>query len=211
MGSNQRLREEVENGRDQLKATVKGVQPEIAQSVLLAVLESRSPETYDHAQRVAQSAAALARTMRLAPIEIRDVRAAALLHEIGKIAIPPRLFTRAGALTDHEVSVVQQYISIAVDVLSDVPTLATVAPLVGGVCERYDGTGYPAGLAGDNIPLGARIIAAADLYDGLTARRPYNDPMSHDDANAELVKSAGSHLDPDVVRGWLEMVEGRRC
>jgi putative two-component system response regulator len=210
-GGNQRLKEEVDNGREQLKATVKGVQPEIAQSVLLAILESRSPETYDHAQRVAQSAAALARTMRLAPIEIRDVRAAALLHEIGKIAIPPRLFARAGGLTDYEVSIVQQHVSIAVEVLSDVSTLATVAPLVAGVSERFDGTGYPAGLTGPHIPLGGRIIAAADLYDALTARRPFNDPVSHDDANAEMVKSAGSHLDPDVVRGWLEMVEARRC
>jgi response regulator RpfG family c-di-GMP phosphodiesterase len=210
-GSNQRLREEVDHGRAQLKATVAGVQPEIAQSMLLAVLESRSPETYDHAQRVAQSSAALARTMCLAPIEIRDVRSAALLHEIGKMAIPARLFTRAGGLSDYEISVIQQHVSIAVDLLSQVPTLATVAPLVAGVSERYDGTGYPAAVAGERIPLGGRIIAAADLYDSLTARRPFNDPMSHDDANAELVKSAGSHLDPDVVRSWLQMVEARRC
>jgi len=210
-GINQRLREEVEHGREQLKATVKGVQPEIAQSVLLAVLESRSPETYDHAQRVAQSAAALARTMRLAPIEIRDIRVAALLHDIGKIAIPPRLFGRGGGLTDYELSVVQQHVTIGAELLADVPTLETVAPIVAAVQERYDGTGYPSGLVADRIPIGGRIIAVADMYDALTARRAYNDPMSHDDANAELVKSAGSHLDPDVVRGWMEMVEGRRC
>ena len=210
-GGNQRLREDVEQGRTQLKATVSGVEPEIAQSVLLALLESRSPETYDHVQRVARSSAALARAMQLAPIEIRDVRAAALLHEIGKMAIPPRLFTRAGALSDYEVSVIQQHVPIAVDVLSEVSTLATVAPLVAAVSERYDGTGYPSGLAGDKIPLGGRIIAAADCYDALTARRPFNDPVSHDDANAELVKSAGSQLDPDVVRSWLQMVENRQC
>ena len=210
-GTNHRLREEVEQGRDQLKVTLAGVQPEIAQSVLLAMLESRSPESYDHVQRVARSSAALARTMRLAPIEIRDVRTAALLHEIGKMAIPARLFTRAGALTDSEISIVQQHVSIAVELLSDVPTLATLAPIVAAVSERYDGTGYPAGVRGEKIPLGGRIIAAADLYDGLTARRPFNDPMSHDAANAELVRSAGSQLDPDVVRSWLEMVEERRC
>jgi response regulator RpfG family c-di-GMP phosphodiesterase len=148
--------------------------------------------------------------MRLAPIEIRDVRAAALLHEIGKIAIPPRLLSGAGALTDYELSTVQQYVSIGSEVLSEVSTLATVAPLVAATQERYDGTGYPAALSGERIPLGARIIAVADTYDVLTARRPFSDPMSHDDANAELVKSAGSHLDPDVVRGWMEMVEDRR-
>jgi response regulator RpfG family c-di-GMP phosphodiesterase len=209
-GRDARLREEVEHGREQLRGTLKGVQPEIAQSVLLAVMESRFPDIHDHVQRVAQSSAALARTMRLAPIEIRDVRAAALLHEIGKIALPPRLLSRAGALTDYELSVVQQYVSIGSDVLSDVPTLAPIAPLVAGTQERYDGTGYPAGLSGERIPLGARIITVADTYDALTARRPFGDPMSHDDANAELVRSAGSHLDPDVVRAWMEMVEARR-
>jgi HD-GYP domain-containing protein (c-di-GMP phosphodiesterase class II) len=201
----------VDRGREQLKATVAGVQPEIVQSVLVAMLESRLPETYDHAQRVAQSSAALAREMRLAPIEIRDVRAAALLHEIGRVAIPQRLFARGTALTDDEVSIVQEHVSIAVDVLSDVPTLATIVPLVGAVSERYDGTGMPAGLAGDRIPLGGRIIAAADSYDALTSRRPFNNPLSSDDANAELVRAAGTHLDPDVVRAWLQMVEARRC
>jgi putative two-component system response regulator len=210
-GRGQRLRDEVDQGRAQLRATMKDVQPEIAQSVLLAILESRSPETYDHAQRVAQSSAALARTLQLAPIQIRDVRAAALLHDIGKIAIPPKLLGRAGPLTDDEIFVLQRHITIGAELLEGIPTLAPLAPLVAATHERYDGAGYPAGLAADAIPLGARIIAVADAYDALTARRPYNDPMSHDDANAELVRSAGSHLDPDVVRGWMEMVEARRC
>ena len=210
-GQNQRLRQEVAQARDQLKATMKDVQPEIAQSVLLAILESRSPETHDHAHRVAQSSAALARTLRMAPVDIRDVRAAALLHDIGKIAIPPRLLGHGGALTDEELSVVQQHVSIGAEVLADVPSLTPVAPLVAATHERYDGLGYPAGLEGDRIPLGARIIAVADVYDALTARRPYNEPMSHDQANAELVRSSGSHLDPDVVRAWMELVEGRLC
>jgi putative two-component system response regulator len=210
-GRGERLREEIDRGRDQLKATMKDVQPEIAQSVLLAILESRSPDTYDHAQRVAQSSAALARTMRLAPIDIRDVRAAALLHDIGKIAIPARLLGRAGPLNDEEMDALKRHVSIGANVLADISTLASVAPLVGATHERYDGDGYPAGLMGDRIPLGARIIAVADVYDALTARRPYNDPMSHDDANAELVRSSGSHLDPDVVRSWMEMVEARQC
>jgi HD-GYP domain-containing protein (c-di-GMP phosphodiesterase class II) len=179
--------------------------------MLLAILESRSPETYDHVHRVAQSSAALGRSLRLAPIEIRDVRAAALLHDIGKLAIPPRLLGRAGPLTDEEITVVQRHASIGEEVLAAVPTLVSVAPLVGATHERYDGTGYPRRLAADGIPLGARIIAVADAYDALTARRPYHDPMSHDDASAELVRSSGTQLDPDVVRGWMEMVEARPC
>jgi response regulator RpfG family c-di-GMP phosphodiesterase len=178
---------------------------------VLAMLESRMPDTHGHVQRVARSSAALARIMRLAPIEIRDIRTAALLHEIGKMAIPARLFSGAGALSDYEISVLQQHVSIAVDVMSDVPTLATLAATVAAVPERYDGAGYPSALSGNKIPVGGRIIAAADLYDGLTARRPFNDPMSHDSANAEMLKLAGSHLDPDVVRAWLELMEERRC
>jgi len=210
-GRDQRLREEVEHGREQLRTTMKSVQPEIAQSVLLAILESRSPDTYDHAQRVAQSSVALARTLKLAPIDIRDVRAAALLHDIGKIAIPPRLLGRAGPLSDDEIAVVHRHVTIGAEVLTEIPTLAGVAPLVAATHERYDGDGYPAGLFGDAIPLGARIIAVADVYDALTARRSYSEPLSHDDANAELIRSSGSHLDPDVVRGWMEMVEARPC
>ena len=101
--------------------------------------------------------------------------------------------------------------SIAAEVLTQVSSLAAFAPLVAATHERYDGSGYPAGLAGPDIPLGARIIAVADVYDLLTTPRPYHDAVSHDEANAELVRSAGSHLDPDVVRFWMQMLEMLRC
>jgi putative two-component system response regulator len=203
-----RLHQEVEQGKEQLRATIARVEPEVAQSVLLALLESRSPDTYDHVNRVARSAASLARSMRLAPIEIRDVRSAALLHDIGKIAIP---LTQPGPLSDDEIACVRKHVSVAAELLAGVPTLASVAPIVGAAHERYDGTGYPASLAGPDIPLGARIIAVADLYDALTAPRPYQDPVSHEEASVELVRSSGSQLDPDVVRFWMEMVETLRC
>jgi putative nucleotidyltransferase with HDIG domain len=206
-----RLSHEVELGKEQLRATIARVEPDIAQSVLLALLESRSPETYDHVNRVARSSAALARSMRLAPIEIRDVRAAALLHDIGKIAIPPRLLAQSGPLTNEEIAALRRHVSIGAEVIGEIPTLKGVAPLIVATHEKFDGTGYPAGLIGVNIPLGARIIAVADVYDALTAQRPYSDPVSHDEANAELVRSSGSHLDPDVVRFWMEMIETLRC
>lgn len=206
-----RLQQEVEHGKEQLRATIARVEPEIAQSVLLALLEQRSPDTYDHVNRVARSSASLARSMRLAPIEIRDVRAAALLHDIGKIAIPPRLLGQAGPLTDDEINCLRRHVSVGAEVLAEIPTLAPMAPIVAATHERFDGSGYPAGTIGVDIPLGARIIAVADVYDALTAQRPYHDPVSHDEANAELVRSSGSHLDPDVVRFWMEMVETQRC
>ena len=206
-----RLNHEIEQGREQLRAAIARVEPEIAQSVLLALLESRSPETYDHVNRVARSSAALARSMRLAPVEIRDVRSAALLHDIGKIAIPPRLLGQSGPLTNEEITCLRRHVTVGAEVLAEIPTLAPVAPIVAATHEKYDGTGYPKSLAGVDIPLGARIIAVADVYDALTAQRPYSDPVSHDEANAELVRSSGSHLDPDVVRLWMEMIETLRC
>jgi putative nucleotidyltransferase with HDIG domain len=161
--------------------------------------------------RVARSAAALARTMRLAPVEIRDVRSAALLHDIGKVAVPPRLLAMPGPLSDDEIACLRKHVSVGAEVLAEIPTLASVAPIVRATHERFDGSGYPEGLVGVDIPLGARIIAVADAYDALTAQRPYNDPVSHDEANTELVRSSGSHLDPDVVRFWMEMIEMVRC
>jgi putative two-component system response regulator len=206
-----RLHQEVEQGRARLRAAIGRVDPDVVQSVLIALLESRSPETYDHANRVARSAAALARSMRLAPVEIRDVRSAALLHDVGKLAMPPRLLSHAGPLTDEEIACVRRHVTVGAEVMAEIPPLAPIAAIVAATHERYDGTGYPAGLSGADIPLGARIIAVADLHDALTARRSYADPVSHDEANAELVRSSGSHLDPDVVRFWMEMVELLRC
>ena len=107
-----RLHQEADKGRDQLKATIARVEPDIAQSVLLALLESRSPATYDHVNRVARSSAALARSMRLAPVEIRDVRSAALLNDIGKIALPPRLLAQSGPLSNEEIGCLRRHVSI---------------------------------------------------------------------------------------------------
>jgi putative two-component system response regulator len=142
--------------------------------------------------------------MRLAPVET-------LLHDIGKIAVPPRLLAQSGPLTSEEITCLRRHVTVGAEVLAEIPTLAPVAPIVAATHEKYDGTGYPKSLMGVDIPLGARIIAVADVYDALTAQRPYSDPISHDEANAELVRSSGSHLDPDVVRFWMEMIETLRC
>ncbi|MBI4263333.1 MAG: HD domain-containing protein [Acidobacteria bacterium] len=209
--SSHRLTEEVAAGREHLKATIRRVDPESVPAVLLAVLEARSPETHDHSNRVSKSAAALAGTYNLPPIDILSVKRAALLHDIGKIAIPDRLLAETGPLGDADLALLRSHVSIGAEVLASVPALAPIAGIIGATHERYDGTGYPAGLAADDIPLPARIISVADAYDAMTSVRCYSDPVSHDDANAELVRSAGSHFDPDVVRAWLQMTELRRC
>lgn len=202
---------EVADQRSRLQETVRTVDADAAQSVLLAILEARTPDTHDHSQRVAVSAVQLAQRLGLDRADVRAVERAALLHDIGKIAIPPRLLSRAVSLTEDDIRTLQQHVTIGAEVLMAVPTLAGSAPVVVATHERFDGTGYPAGLVGEEIPLAARIIAVADTFDALTEVRSYRDPVSRDQANAELVRVAGTHLDPLVVRAWLGVSEAVRC
>jgi response regulator RpfG family c-di-GMP phosphodiesterase len=153
----------------------------------------------------------LAGRCHLAPIEALAVKRAALLHDVGKIAIPERLLADGGPLTDADLALLRSHVSIGAEVLASVPALEALAPIVAATHERFDGTGYPRGLSGDAIPIGARIISVVDAYDAMTSARCYSDPVSHDEANAELVRSAGSQFDPNVVRAWLQLTELRRC
>ena len=205
-----RLQEEVAFGRDHLRQTIRKVDPETVPAVLLAVLEARSVETHDHSQRVAKSAVALARALNLSPEDIQTVKRAALLHDIGKIALPERLLSTA-PLTDAALKVLRTHVTIASEVLSTVPALAPAAAIVAASQEWFDGGGYPAGLQGDAIPVGARILKVADAYDGMVSAPAYHDPKSHDEASMELVRGSGSQFDPDVIRVWMRETETARC
>jgi response regulator RpfG family c-di-GMP phosphodiesterase len=174
---------------------------------LLAALESWQPHAAAHGRRVARWAGALARALRLSPGEIADVEGAALLHDIGKLALPGGLLDSPEPLGDAEVAVVRGHVAAGYGIVSAVPSLRPAARLLLAVHERWDGEGYPAGLSGRDIPLGARIVAVADAFDALSAPCVWRDPLSRDDASAEIVRSAGAQFDPDVVRAWLRTVE----
>jgi response regulator RpfG family c-di-GMP phosphodiesterase len=116
-----------------------------------------------------------------------------------------------GAQGELHATLRRQHVRIGFDILSVVPHLRAAAALVIAVNERWDGYGYPAGLRGREIPIGARIVAIADAYDVLTANHPYREGLSRDEANAEIVRSAGTYFDPDIVRAWLRASDRLEC
>ena len=208
----ERFEREVERRRRELAETF--MRLEVASTAtldaLLATLERCSPETYVHAQRVARVAVVLARVLGLPPEVVTDVERGALLHDIGKVAMPGAIINKPGPLSESEAAVVWSHPQVGHDIVSVVPALRPAAEIVLASHERYDGKGYPRGLAGDAIPIGARIAAVADVFDVLTSPRSYRDPVSADVACAELSRCAGSQFDPDVVRAWLGHVSANQ-
>ena len=178
---------------------------------LLEVLYAGMPQVLAHARRVACGAVALAETLGLGEAAIGHLHRAALAHDIGKKAVPDAVLAKSGPLCNEEIVMIQTHATIGYEVLSASPFLQPAAEIVLASQERFDGTGYPAGLRGTAIPLGARILAVADAFDALTSARVHRDPLSHDDANVELVRGAGSHFDPEIVRAWLMTSERTTC
>jgi len=172
---------------------------------LAKTLEARDPYTGNHSQRMTDLAEALGRKLGLTDDEIKAIRWAALLHDIGKIAIPDDILRRPGPLTKEEWVVVRKHPEIGAEILMMVPDLANVAELVKRHHERINGTGYPSGMKGDEIPLGSRILAVLDAYCAMTDGRAYRPARSQEDAQVELARCAGSEFDPLVVNAFLSL------
>ena len=175
---------------------------------LLEALAPGIPELFTHASRVAAHAVALATEWGLPVRDVQQIEMAALLHDVGKLAVPDLLLERPGPLTDEEISVVRTHPRIGAHIVRRIG-LEHVADIVLGAHERFDGRGYPDGLAGYAIPIGARIVAIADVFDALTSSRVYRDPVSRAAAAAEIAQAAGSQFDPDLVRAWLRTMDAR--
>ena len=173
---------------------------------VMAVLRSLTPghpELVLHGRRVATQAVQLAVAWGLPQRGIRDVELAALLHDIGKLAMPDVLMQRSGPLTDAEIALVRTHPRIGSDIVRRIG-LPRAAEILRSAHERFDGRGYPDGLAGHAIPIGARIVAIVDVYDALTSARVYLDPVSASTAAVEIAQSGGSQFDPDLVRAWVQ-------
>lgn len=157
-----------------------------------------------HTQKVSQYCESIATAMRFNKKEMRDIKNAAALHDIGKIMVPPHILNKPGKLTAEEFGMIKRHPEIGYQMLKSVDEYVTLAEYVLYHHERYDGTGYPAGLAGENIPLYSRIIAVADAYEAMTALRPYQKTKDKGEAVAELLRCAGAQFDPDIVKVFIE-------
>ena len=177
-----------------------------AADALAAVIESWSATAGAHSDAVAALAARLSRELGGNAVQQRLVYLAGRVHDIGKIGVDPVTLEKSGALNADEWQAIRRHPVISADIVGRVPQLADVADVVRGHHERYDGAGYPDGLAGSAIPLEARILAVADAFDAMTRGRPYEEATSNAIARAELRRCAGSQFDPQVVDA-LERLE----
>ncbi|HWF32587.1 MAG TPA: HD domain-containing phosphohydrolase [Solirubrobacteraceae bacterium] len=178
------------------------------QSVLMQLLTEREPSLHDHVCDVGALATQIGRRMGLDYEQLDELRRAAELHDLGKLAVPDRILNKPGPLNESEWRLMRQHTIIGERILNAAPALRPVGRLVRSSHERWDGDGYPDGLAGTAIPLGSRIIAACDAYDAIVSVRSYDAARSSAEALAELRRSAGSQFDPDVVELLCAYVEG---
>jgi two-component system, cell cycle response regulator len=178
-----------------------------ALDAVLNRLHATRPALLAHARRVAVYAAATAGELRLPRLACLQVERAALLHDVGKLALPDTLRAAGGPFTSEELMLVRSHSTIGAELVHGVPYLRMAAPLVLNTHERFGGGGHPAGIAGAAIPLGARIIAVADAWDAFAGAPDERDERTRGCANVELVRHAGPHFDPAVVRAWLRVSE----
>jgi diguanylate cyclase (GGDEF)-like protein/PAS domain S-box-containing protein/putative nucleotidyltransferase with HDIG domain len=171
--------------------------------MLLAMLDARERATGEHSRRVAKVAAVLAEALALPPEQVETVAQGALLHDIGKIAIPESILLKPGPLTARERLIVRRHPRAGYDILKANPEFKSIAEIVLSHQERFDGTGYPRGLKGRQICPGARIFAAADAYDAIRAGRSYAPARSAAEALAEIRRCRGTQFDPAVVDGLV--------
>jgi putative two-component system response regulator len=189
-----------------------GLEP--AEAVIFALartVEAKDAYTEGHLRRLERYAEAIGRRMCLEGATLIALRYGALLHDVGKVGVDEMIIRKGGPLTPAEYGVMQQHTLIGERIVQPLRLAAAVGPIVRHHHERWDGRGYPDGLAGHDIPLGARIVAVADSYDAMTTQRPYNRALSADEAVGRLRAGAGSYWDPHVVGMFIELLHSARA
>ena len=170
-------------------------------------IDAKDEYTKGHSQRVAEYTYAIARELGLSEKEAADIRYVALLHDIGKIAIPDSILNKAGRLTNDEFAIMKSHSEEGAKILKDIQLLPELDVGAKYHHERYDGTGYPSGLKGDEIPFTARIICVADSYDAMSSNRVYRPRLSDDDILNELERCMGTQFDPEVTAAFIHLLK----
>ena len=172
-----------------------------------SALDTRDVGTEAHSRRVHGYSMATAKEFGVPEHQLSDIAHGVLLHDIGKIGIPDAILLKPGPLTPEEWKVMRRHPEIGRRLIESIPFLREAVPIVYHHHERWDGSGYPLGLKGEDIPLGARIFAVVDAYDAMTYDRPYSKAIAVEDAKAEIHRCAGTHFDPTVVQAFFRVPE----
>jgi len=172
---------------------------------LANAIDIRDNYTNVHSQQIADWAASTAQLLGCSSVEVDDIYWGGLLHDIGKIGIPDAILNKAARLDSSEWEVIYKHPNLGADLISPIKKLVNVAPIIRSSHERFDGGGYPLGLRGEEIPLGARIVSVADSYSAMIDKRPYKDPLTEEKAIQELIDNSGIMYDPQVVEAFLKL------
>jgi cyclic di-GMP phosphodiesterase len=203
------LEEMVEERTHQLQVAMKRIERAYDETLeaLGAALDLRDTETAGHSRRVSLYCLEIARAMGCTNEQLKTIARGAYLHDIGKIGIPDSVLLKQGKLTPEEMNIMQTHVRIGFELLSRIPFLSSASEIVIAHQERFDGAGYPQGLSGEKIPLGARIFAVADTLDAMTSDRPYRKALPFSTAREEVIRESGKQFDPEVVGVFLSLPE----
>lgn len=168
-------------------------------------IDSRVSGCGKHSTQVAELVKTTARKMDCDEEEVQSIYWAALLHDIGKIGVPDKVLSKAGPLTEDEWDVMKLHPAVGSNIVQSLKSISHIAPVIYAHQEKYDGSGYPEGLRGEQIPLGARILTVVDAFDAMTSDRYYRKARSHAEAAQELLKLGGQQFDPQVVEAFLDV------
>jgi putative nucleotidyltransferase with HDIG domain len=191
------LRETFKSERDRAQQLTRSYMATVR--ALSNAVEARDAYTGKHAERVTLFAIEIARELGLPAPDTPEVEFGFLLHDVGKLAIPDSILFKPGPLTTEERAMMSRHTIVGAEIMRDIEFLAEASKVVRSHHERWDGNGYPDRLAGEQIPLNARVFAVADVFDALTTNRPYRVALSFEQARSMIEEESGSHFDPQVV------------
>ena len=175
--------------------------------VLAYTLEEKDPYTSGHSERVCYYSDFICKRLSFEPKDRTELQIASYLHDIGKIGISNRFINKKGPLSSTDWAIIRQHSNKSIELLAPLKLSSNILSFIQHHHEHYDGTGYPDGLAGEQIPMGARIIGISDAYDSMTSNRPYRKPLSSEEAKSELTKCSGKQFDPQLITIFLDVLK----